>query len=175
MASSVKQALCILGLVTAVYTNPLPTPPPIKTGTATAEEVDLLGKPTCATVLTSLITGFQGHFTAGVIKTVYTETITEHEWVACGGCELSITTELASDWGGHGPQQIITATTTVRHASTTTLTACLRHSNTTTTSIPTRGAQPAVGERNAVTKPPTHRPRPVSPTLTRTTIDLVHS
>ncbi|KAB5532516.1 hypothetical protein GE09DRAFT_1227705 [Coniochaeta sp. 2T2.1] len=111
MASSMKQALCLLGLVAAVYTNPLPTPPPFRT------------------VLTSLVTGFHGDLTAKVAKTVYTKTVTEHEWVACGGCALSITTELAKNWGGYGPQQIITATTTARHASTTTLKACSRHSD----------------------------------------------
>ncbi|KAB5523839.1 hypothetical protein GE09DRAFT_1257553 [Coniochaeta sp. 2T2.1] len=130
MASSVKQAvLCILGLVAAVYTNPLPTPPPLQTGTATAGEVGPLATPNCTTVLTSLVTGFHGDFTAKVAKTIYTETVTEHEWVACGGCGLSITTELAKNWAGYGPQQIITATTTARHATTTTLTACSRHSD----------------------------------------------
>lgn len=121
MASTLLQALCLVALAAGAYSNPVPTPPPVKSGTATSEAA---GGASCTTVLTSLVTGFQGDFTAKVAKTVYTKTVTEYERVDCGGCVLSITTELAKFWGGFGPQQVITATTTARHASTTTSTVC---------------------------------------------------
>ncbi|OIW31999.1 hypothetical protein CONLIGDRAFT_667798 [Coniochaeta ligniaria NRRL 30616] len=125
MTSAVMQRLlCLLAFAAGAYTNPVPTPPPVTSGTATSDVAGALDTPTCTTVLTSIVTGFQGDFTAKVAKTIYTKTVTEHEQVDCGGCALSITTELAKFWGGFGPQQIITATTTAKHASTTTLTVC---------------------------------------------------
>jgi hypothetical protein len=116
--------LCLLALAAGVYTNPVPTPPPFETK---SDAPGALGVPTCTTVLTSTVTGFQGDFTAEVARTIYTKTVTEYSPVDCGGCALSITTARASFWGGIGPQQIITATTTARHASTTTLTVCDGH------------------------------------------------
>lgn len=129
MVSPTMQALCLLALAAGAYTNPvlLPTPPPVETGTTTDDAVGIFGTPTCTTVLTRTISGFRGDFTPEIAKTIYTKTVTEQEPVNCGGCALSLTTELASFWGGFGPQQIITGTTTARHATTTTLAVCLRH------------------------------------------------
>lgn len=124
-----------MALVAGAYTNPLPTPPPFQT---TSDTPGVLNSPSCTTTLTSTITGFHGDFTPEIAKTIYTKTVTEHSRVNCHGCALSITTQLASFWGGFGPQQIITATTTARHATTTTLTICDRHP----TPPPTHGQIP---------------------------------
>lgn len=114
MGSSVVQTLCLLALAAGAYANPVPVPPPLTTASDA----------TCTTVLTSTISGFDGDFTPRIAKTVYTKTVTEPSFVPCGGCALSVTTELAPDWGGLGPQEIITATITADHASTTTVPVC---------------------------------------------------
>lgn len=123
------RALCLLALTLRVYANPvpLPTPPPVETGTTAADGVGALASPPCTTILTSLISGFHGDFTAEIAQTVYTKTETVYSRVNCDGCALSITTELAKFWGGFGPQEVITATVTAKEASTTTLTVCSHH------------------------------------------------
>lgn len=102
----------ILLLALGAVSNPLPepTPPPLATP--------------CTTYLTKTITGFHGNFTPEVIYTVYTTTDTVFSYVPCNGCMLSVTGILAPNYGGLGPQEIITARTTATEPSIVTSTVC---------------------------------------------------
>lgn len=144
MASTLPQTLCLLALAAGAYANPVPVPPPF---TATTDA----SGPSCTTVLTSTISGFHGDFTPKVAETVYTKTVTEHSLVPCGGCALSVTTVRAPDWGGIGPVEIITGTTTAAHASTTTVPVCNGYP---ARRPPTHGQIPRRRAEIAVSSPP---------------------
>jgi hypothetical protein len=161
MAPSLTQNFALFALLAAagVNANPLPTPPPV-----TASP---LPSPTCTTVLTSTISGLHGDFTPKIAKTIYTKTVTELSLVPCNGCALSITTQRAAVWAGYGPQQIITATTTARHATTTTLTVCAGDDHPhPTPPHPSHGQIP----RQVTTRPPPRPTKPGKPTGTTTTV-----
>jgi len=55
---------------------------------------------------------------------VYTTTETVYTRVPCNGCALSITAELANFYGGVGPVEIVTGTTTAEEPYRKTLTVC---------------------------------------------------
>ncbi len=105
-----------VGLITALASslaasNPLatPTPPPI---------------PTCTTWITKTDYGFRGSYTPLVAWTVYTSTKTAFEHVPCNGCVLSVTETRAALWGGIGPEEEVTGTTTATDPFTVTSTVC---------------------------------------------------
>lgn len=109
--------ICILLLALGAASNPLPepTPPPLATP--------------CTTYLTRTISGFRGNFTPEVVHTVYTTTATIFSYVPCNGCTLSVTGILAPDYGGVGPQEVITARTTATRPYNVTSTVCLPTDN----------------------------------------------
>jgi len=124
--------VALLALVACAVANPLPTPAPSITLTASLTTTDswVLSdaetSPTCTTYLTSYIRGFQGDFEPSIEKTVYTTTKTDYTYIDCKGCYLSIVTTRAPNYGGLGPVEIVTGTTTASEPFVTTATLCRR-------------------------------------------------
>ncbi|KAK1765865.1 hypothetical protein QBC33DRAFT_589683 [Phialemonium atrogriseum] len=116
--------LCLLALVLDASANPLPVPTPPPLGTTSASGESPFATPTCTTTLTKLVAGFQGEWTPSILKTVYTTTETVYSRVPCGGCALAITADFAGAFGGLGPVEMVTGTTTATEPFSTTLTVC---------------------------------------------------
>ncbi|KAK3318078.1 hypothetical protein B0H66DRAFT_602679 [Apodospora peruviana] len=107
---------CLALLRAGAAANPLPLEQPEPTAP-------------CITYLTSYVSGFVGSFTPEVVYTVYTTTSTVLAYVPCHGCLLSMTTTLAPNYGGVGPQEIITARTTAKEPYNITRTVCFSESS----------------------------------------------
>ncbi|KAJ9143091.1 hypothetical protein NKR23_g6861 [Pleurostoma richardsiae] len=118
MITSSLWPLLVLAVPALGSPRPAPTPPPLGDGTS-AEPTSA-----CTTWITSLVQGFHGPFTPKIVKTMYTTTDIVYERVPCGGCILLSTAKLAPAWGGIGPVQIFTGTTTMAEPTKLTSTIC---------------------------------------------------
>ena len=80
--------------------------------------------PACTTTLTSLARGFRGSWTPRIEKTIYASTELVYSQVQCNGCALYIERGLADNFGGVGPAEMVTGTTTTSAPFRSTTVVC---------------------------------------------------
>ncbi|KAL1860659.1 hypothetical protein VTK73DRAFT_7209 [Phialemonium thermophilum] len=98
-----------------------------------------------------------GNWSAEVERTVYTTTDTIYSHVDCQGCALTVTTTKASAYGGPGPEEIVTGTTTATVPFKTTLTVCSAEVSAPPNQHIPRYAHVAEDVRPALKEPRVHR------------------